>query len=812
MAGTIIGMCKKPRSVHLGFLCRRRIRLGEFDVGDVGCSVLAAALVLIATRHDPLLSPDSITYLSAADHVRAGHGLTDFTGKSLAVFGPIFPLLLAPGGRSLVWATVVGATSIAAGGALMAVLLQRRVRPITALAGSRARCQPGFGAGSFGRVERGAVRGDRSCNARRVVALADHNANRDHRWAARRSRLSPPICRRRSDGDRRSDGCSVRLAGRRSGCSDEAPGPVAVGAVGISGLVIRNLIESGQALGPRFEGGAAESLSQTIRFALIGTGQIFAGDSWSESAQARIGTAIVIAVMLLAALALQSRRSLTLDLGVAAFAVTSLVVPIIPAGSPPTTSTSGDVADVDPLIYFVTRHVGSVLHQTGDGDSPGRPARLVDVPGRGLCRALSRSCTRSAGYKPQFAPQLYDEIDAFPMRPECSRTTPSECGGSRIGSRHLMGFTRPRPGNSHYPLDAATHRVGGMLRSCLPGLVRQLAERGRKPGRATSRPRRLGRSAAGGVGTRWRPVSPRSRRRQFVPIRWARMSDMTAARRPRHAARPRSRSRSTSSAAARPTRTASGCSAARWPARRWSPRPARSTTRAGWSTRCTPTSCARATRRCRSSTRSTASATAAASPPGASSPSSTAGRSSTCRPASTSHEPGLDHQMPMPPTCPTPRSLPDFKTRMAPYKERLGEWYDRPRPIDIRYVDGDPFDRQGSRCRPASGCGSGPTAGCPTIPVLHACVVTYASRHDPARHHAAAVRAGRGTAPACRWPASTTPCGSTARSAPTSGCCTTRRRCRPAPGAGWPAARSSPATARWPSPSCRKGLARVGPR
>ena len=77
-------------------------------------------------------------------------------------------------------------------------------------------------------------------------------------------------------------------------------------------------------------------------------------------------------------------------------------------------------------------------------------------------------------------------------------------------------------------------------------------------------------------------------------------------------------------------------------------------------TRCTPTSCAPATRRCRSSTRSTASATAAASPPAASSPSSTAGRSSTCRRASTSHEPGPDHQLTMPDGLPDPESLPDW--------------------------------------------------------------------------------------------------------------------------------------------------------
>ena len=52
-------------------------------------------------------------------------------------------------------------------------------------------------------------------------------------------------------------------------------------------------------------------------------------------------------------------------------------------------------------------------------------------------------------------------------------------------------------------------------------------------------------------------------------------------------------------------------------------------------TRCTPTSCGRATRRCRSSTRSTASATAARSPPGGWWRCSTAARSSTCRRRST---------------------------------------------------------------------------------------------------------------------------------------------------------------------------------
>jgi len=88
-------------------------------------------------------------------------------------------------------------------------------------------------------------------------------------------------------------------------------------------------------------------------------------------------------------------------------------------------------------------------------------------------------------------------------------------------------------------------------------------------------------------------------------------------------------------------------------------------------------------------------------------------------------EEGLSHQVPMP-DVPEAESLPDFKTRMAPHKHLLGEWYDRPRPIDIRYVDGDPMSRsrtptvQQKVWLRADGT-------LPDDPTLHACIVTYAS-------------------------------------------------------------------------------------
>jgi acyl-CoA thioesterase-2 len=89
-------------------------------------------------------------------------------------------------------------------------------------------------------------------------------------------------------------------------------------------------------------------------------------------------------------------------------------------------------------------------------------------------------------------------------------------------------------------------------------------------------------------------------------------------------------------------------------------------------------------------------------------------------------EAGFDHQMAMPTGLPDPESLPDFKTRLAPWKAQLGEWYDRPRPIDTRYCNWQPPDDRSP----------GPmldnvwfrAAGrLPDDPVLHTCVVTYSS-------------------------------------------------------------------------------------
>ena len=90
-------------------------------------------------------------------------------------------------------------------------------------------------------------------------------------------------------------------------------------------------------------------------------------------------------------------------------------------------------------------------------------------------------------------------------------------------------------------------------------------------------------------------------------------------------------------------------------------------------------------------------------------------------------EQGLEHQFPMP-EAPDPESLPTFEERMAPFKEQLGDWYRRPRPIDQRFVDGMTRmgDDKGAR-DPRQQVWVRADGRLPDDPLLHACVVAYAS-------------------------------------------------------------------------------------
>ncbi len=94
-------------------------------------AVVAAVATWVATRHGPGLSPDSVTYISAARNLVAGHGYSDLTGQPNTTFAPGFSAVLAIGqwaGLSvLTWARVVNAAAFAAVVVLTSMLLRRHV-------------------------------------------------------------------------------------------------------------------------------------------------------------------------------------------------------------------------------------------------------------------------------------------------------------------------------------------------------------------------------------------------------------------------------------------------------------------------------------------------------------------------------------------------------------------------------------------------------------------------------------------------------------------------------------------------------------
>jgi len=89
-------------------------------------------------------------------------------------------------------------------------------------------------------------------------------------------------------------------------------------------------------------------------------------------------------------------------------------------------------------------------------------------------------------------------------------------------------------------------------------------------------------------------------------------------------------------------------------------------------------------------------------------------------------EPGLEHGLTPPPDVPDPESLPDRQTRYAGHRHLLGDWYERPQPIDMRYVPPDPLLEPGIKTN-GQLVWMRADGRLPDDPVLHACVVTYAS-------------------------------------------------------------------------------------
>jgi acyl-CoA thioesterase II len=90
-------------------------------------------------------------------------------------------------------------------------------------------------------------------------------------------------------------------------------------------------------------------------------------------------------------------------------------------------------------------------------------------------------------------------------------------------------------------------------------------------------------------------------------------------------------------------------------------------------------------------------------------------------------EEGVSHQQHAP-DAPDPETLPTWSELMAPHAATLGDWVDRPRPIDVRHV-GEPLRTSPDAAprQPTHQMWFRTDGKLPDEPLLHACLVAYAS-------------------------------------------------------------------------------------
>ncbi len=450
----------------------------------VVAAVLGALTVLVATRRDPVLSPDSITYLSAAERLRNLEGYADFTGEPLAHFPPVFPALLALGGRSLLWASIVGAAGAAAAAALFAQILSSRVRWSMAVAGTLifVLSQATIRTASTVWSETPYV----------VAALATLAVLARRPLTAERAAIAGLVAglgflTRYAGAGLVLTGLVMLLAatvsaGRRETIRCAAAYTTAASAVAVA-WTARNLVATGQPFGPHFEGGADESLDVLVRRLATALGRLVIDIDVVGDLTDPIGYAVLAGLVGVSIIALVRRPVDVLDIGMAAFALTSILVPFV---SRILTGTHIEARimfpALVPIVYFAI-----VMADRVAGNRALLIAGLVVAvvwcaKGAIAVRDFPDRIDFSAGNPAQFSPELYDLVAALPDEVDVLTNNPQRVWWHTGHDPTLFAFTRPTPGNSHFPLSPAETVdracAGAAYLAWFPGLGNAL---GRQP-------------------------------------------------------------------------------------------------------------------------------------------------------------------------------------------------------------------------------------------------------------------------------------------------------------------------------------------
>lgn len=417
-------------------------------------AMLAGFVVLTGTRNDPILSPDSITYISAAESLRGLDGFIDFTGEPLTHFPPIFPLLLVPGGRSLLWASIIGVICSVAIAVLLYNLFELRVRSSAALVGTALYV-----------LSQAAVRIESTVWSETpylMFALATLYVL---------SRQSPTV---------RSAAAAGILAGlcfltRYAGAGLVLTGLVMVvvatmgdkhhlrrctiayltAPAALASLwIARNLIATGEPLGPHFEGGAGESLTSLARRTARALGRLVIDLDLDTAGSVAEPAGFVVLIGLLVATIFAFRRNPrnTLDVGMATFAVTSIVLPAVSRAVAGTDVSARLLSPaLIPVVYFAVVAINRMSHNKLLLGIAAAGALVWSAHGIDTALQVPDRLGGSAA-NPQFSSQLYPLVANLPPDANVLTNNPQRVWWSARRFPVSFAFTQPKAGNSHFPL------------------------------------------------------------------------------------------------------------------------------------------------------------------------------------------------------------------------------------------------------------------------------------------------------------------------------------------------------------------------
>ena len=425
----------------------------------LGVSLLAAAAVLVSTRSGMLMSPDSMTYLATANNLHRHGRFTDFTGQPMTVFGPVYPLLLAWGGTSLGWARFVAAVAFATATLAMYWLLVRRVAIASAVLGATA-----FGL-SIGLLRvASTVWSEIPYVALSLITLLALFARPlQTRWI-----FVAGVCAGLGFLTRYAGiglivtglvvmACQCRGVGRSVSIRRFAV--FSLGSTAMCALwVLRNLVVANQPLGPRFEGGTSDSMGILIRRPLGAIGEAVWGSAQPKSTAELIGFGAIVGLFVAAGFGFRRWNATgeVADFGVAVYGLTSIVVPVLARAITANDIESRVMSPTIVPIAYVLVVVADRMRNRRVGAAAGLCAAVAwSGLGLRLTNDFPARLSASAGSRSSFSSEMYDAVDALPKNAIVMTNSPQRVWWQSRREPVLFAFTRPRPGNSHYPLNAA---------------------------------------------------------------------------------------------------------------------------------------------------------------------------------------------------------------------------------------------------------------------------------------------------------------------------------------------------------------------